>query len=374
MKKIGRNSPCWCMSGIKYKKCHLNRDKQSPPNEWDLIKQHKKEFSQKYCLCPKEHPIPCNGKIINAHTVSKSNSLKVIARDKHVYSFLVPIEKHLKFRRSNTIITPELQGINIALTFTGFCKEHDRVLFYDIDDKDFTVNKKQIFLFLYRTISREIFGKLAQTNSINLLKDCDKGLDFDNQLLHQSKVNSMGFGTELANNDLAFQKNILDQILIKETYDGVEGFIIKCQKIPTLLCSGSIFPHYDFKGSMIQNLGDFSIRLRSIAINIIPSNNKGYIIFSWIKEDRDICLRFIESLTSLDKTRITDAIIRFLFEHIENRFANPDWWDSLPTDKQKKLNFKFDQSIRLNVDINPNSLVEDNIHYDDWVIESLDYV
>jgi uncharacterized protein YecA (UPF0149 family) len=24
--KIGRNDPCWCGSGKKYKKCHLGRD------------------------------------------------------------------------------------------------------------------------------------------------------------------------------------------------------------------------------------------------------------------------------------------------------------------------------------------------------------
>ncbi len=25
MKKLGRNEPCWCGSGKKYKKCHLNK-------------------------------------------------------------------------------------------------------------------------------------------------------------------------------------------------------------------------------------------------------------------------------------------------------------------------------------------------------------
>lgn len=25
-KKPGRNEPCWCGSGTKYKKCHLNQD------------------------------------------------------------------------------------------------------------------------------------------------------------------------------------------------------------------------------------------------------------------------------------------------------------------------------------------------------------
>ena len=27
--KLGRNEPCWCGSGKKYKKCHLNEDQQA---------------------------------------------------------------------------------------------------------------------------------------------------------------------------------------------------------------------------------------------------------------------------------------------------------------------------------------------------------
>ncbi|MET0372072.1 MAG: SEC-C metal-binding domain-containing protein, partial [Sphingobium sp.] len=28
--KLGRNDPCWCKSGKKYKKCHLNRSESQP--------------------------------------------------------------------------------------------------------------------------------------------------------------------------------------------------------------------------------------------------------------------------------------------------------------------------------------------------------
>ena len=28
MSKIGRNDPCWCGSGVKYKKCHLDFDRK----------------------------------------------------------------------------------------------------------------------------------------------------------------------------------------------------------------------------------------------------------------------------------------------------------------------------------------------------------
>nr|WP_249544520.1 SEC-C metal-binding domain-containing protein [Escherichia coli] len=28
--KLGRNDKCWCNSGLKYKKCHLGRDRETP--------------------------------------------------------------------------------------------------------------------------------------------------------------------------------------------------------------------------------------------------------------------------------------------------------------------------------------------------------
>ena len=37
--KLGRNEPCWCDSGKKFKKCHLNRDAQKPVNKSDIFKQ-----------------------------------------------------------------------------------------------------------------------------------------------------------------------------------------------------------------------------------------------------------------------------------------------------------------------------------------------
>ena len=247
--KISRNSPCWCGSGVKYKKCHLNREIQDLPSQWDLIKKHKVEFGRKYCLCPEEYPTKCQGNIIKAHTISKSKSLKTIARNQHIYSFLPSIEKFFKNKKESNIIYPELQGINNASTFTGFCKEHDKMLFYDIDNKNFTSEKKQVFLLSYRAISRELFVQIGQLNSINTLRDGDKGLDLINQIHHQRKIDQLKIGMEHTNNDLVFIKEKLDKILISNEYDDIKGFIIKCKKNPNLLCSGFMFPHYDFQGN-----------------------------------------------------------------------------------------------------------------------------
>jgi SEC-C motif len=34
--KLGRNEPCWCGSGKKYKKCHLDRENQPPVHPWEV--------------------------------------------------------------------------------------------------------------------------------------------------------------------------------------------------------------------------------------------------------------------------------------------------------------------------------------------------
>ena len=126
---------------------------------------------------------------------------------------------------------------------------------------------------------------------------------------------------------------------------------------------------------MLQNLSNHSERKKSITINIFSSNNAGYIVFSWIREDNDICLKFIESLNSLEPQKTTNAIIRFLFEHIENRFASPDWWESLPEYKQNNLNQKAYRSLQIIENgVDQYSLVEDNIEYDNWLIEFSQYL
>lgn len=74
--KIGRNDPCWCGSGLKYKKCHLNRDKQEPLNRWEAVKSVRKLFSYKDCLAPPQLKLHCSNTLSRAHTVPKSKSLK----------------------------------------------------------------------------------------------------------------------------------------------------------------------------------------------------------------------------------------------------------------------------------------------------------
>ena len=46
MKKIGRNDPCPCGSGKKYKKCCLKKDRYFKNLPEDALKRLKEEFSK----------------------------------------------------------------------------------------------------------------------------------------------------------------------------------------------------------------------------------------------------------------------------------------------------------------------------------------
>ncbi len=82
---IGRNDPCWCGSGKKYKKCHLNRDKLPAPNIFEVVKSQRKFLNKKYCLHPNANVNTCSGGIIKAHTIQRSGGLDKIAKNGHVY-------------------------------------------------------------------------------------------------------------------------------------------------------------------------------------------------------------------------------------------------------------------------------------------------
>ena len=90
--KLGRNEPCWCGSGKKYKKCHLNRHEQRKLEPWEATREIKKAFGAKYCSVPVNLKAECQGNIVRAHTISKSSNLKKIARDGHVYGFIPSLD------------------------------------------------------------------------------------------------------------------------------------------------------------------------------------------------------------------------------------------------------------------------------------------
>ena len=85
--KIGRNAPCPCGSGKKYKKCCLgkenNPDYSIPENISVIYKQLRKSAQFKECLYP-DHS-RCSEKIIKAHSIQNNTILSKISDNGKVY-------------------------------------------------------------------------------------------------------------------------------------------------------------------------------------------------------------------------------------------------------------------------------------------------
>jgi hypothetical protein len=52
VEKMGRNEPCWCRSGLKYKRCHFRREEQKPINVFEVEAKLMAELREGYCSHP----------------------------------------------------------------------------------------------------------------------------------------------------------------------------------------------------------------------------------------------------------------------------------------------------------------------------------
>src|SRR5260370_35445130 len=116
--KLGRNNPCWCGSGRKFKKCHLARAEQPRPTRGQIEQAVRERWRVKACLHPSAAPGVC-GKIIDAHTVQRSGALREIVDSKNLGRTFYQARPDESGR-----ITPRTVGWRQASTFTGFCSVH----------------------------------------------------------------------------------------------------------------------------------------------------------------------------------------------------------------------------------------------------------
>src|SRR6266566_2495956 len=191
-KKIGRNAPCWCGSGLKYKKCHLNRDREEPVKHYEINKRLRKIFHPKFCLHPDASPHTC-GKIVKAHTIQRRGGLNRIARNGHVYTFLLGSNQG---KDRDVIANPELIGINEASTMTGFCELHDNKTFEPIESHSFKSNQHHAFLLAYRAICREYYENASASDMVALFRTLDKGRSIAEQKRFQKTLDTFKTGFE----------------------------------------------------------------------------------------------------------------------------------------------------------------------------------
>jgi hypothetical protein len=366
--KIGRNEKCWCSSGKKFKHCHYGRENDTPMSIGEAINHSQKNASRKLCYVPAELKHECSKKIINAHTVSKSSSLKEIAdNSNHVLGLKINLANITKNKGK---LIPEKIGINQASTFRGFCSIHDKSLFSCVEDRKFVGDDEQCLALMYRSVAKEIYAKESQLNTSEFVKSGDKGKHILGQISIQHFALNQQKGIKAALAELKQLKSQLDAQLLGKSVGNLSHLIINSTLPMPIAVSSIVAPTTDFDGNLIQNLDDLNLVAEHLFFNSFSSDGKGYVVFSWLKTSTKV-LSFIGSLLALESNKIFSSLIRFFFGFAENTFISPVWWNGLLDEQKDKIKSLIMSGLIPFEPSNNNLLVDDGIDFSGWEIGSI---
>lgn len=338
MRKIGRNEMCWCRSGKKYKKCHLNRSIQEPHSISRLISELRAKIFHKECMHPDASNSACGKKIIDAHTIQKKGPLKSIADgSNHVYCF----------RKDQTGNDTVLRlGWQKASTFKGFCDKHDKEMFSPIEDELYQGSKKQSFIAGYRAVALEYFKKISVVKGLPFMSEyADRGMPVMEQFEFQKCLNSMKQGFFKGIDDFRETLNIYASSHKSQAYDDFESLTVYFVGDLDIAVSGCFSPEFTTSGKRIQTLAPGVKFVENIAVNTVNTESGHALVFSWPKSFTK-CTEFAESLINTNYEDLPSKLVELIFSYIENTYFSIDWLNGLENDKRLKIESMARKSIQ----------------------------
>ena len=329
MNNLGGNDPCWCQSGKKYKKCHLNRDRQQKDNPWRAVGANKKAFNKKKCCAQGGMLGACGGNVIRAHTVSHGPNLSKISRNGKVIQYCVN-------KNGGKLVASEI-GTRNASVFYGFCAQHDQALFSCIENKDFVGRPNQCLAVAYRTLSRELYGKDASGHLRETLRGADKGKSLFEQVFVQKMLDVVDCGNEASRKELKVTHDKLTQALADGRADVLRSLVIEFDGELPFMLAGAWSPLTDFFGNELQS-GYADQLLDQIFLSSFAGAGTSYLCISWMDDESAPGQVIANQISGLAKGKQAKACLQYAVKHIENVFYSPDWFDALISDQRKQLN------------------------------------
>ncbi|SCA56671.1 conserved hypothetical protein [Candidatus Terasakiella magnetica] len=333
MKGRNRNAPCWCGSGKKFKKCHLDRDEQSKENPWTAVDKNRQAFSKKKCFAFDIGLGSCDGSVIKAHTVSRGTNLAKIAKDGHVLKYVTSIQE---MKKNGGKLSVKKIGIRDGSVFHGFCSKHDRELFSCIENEAFIGRPDQCLAVAYRTMSRELYGKDASAHLRETLRGADKGLKPFDQLMLQKMLNEIDMGNEAARREQKVTHDVLTTALANARLDTLRSVIFEFAGPLPFMFAGAWSPFTDFHGRELQK-GYADELLEQFFVSSFAGESGAKICVSWLNTDDAPGFVIAEQLMALPGDQQASAFLQFVMKHVENIFFNPDWFQALNNKQRERL-------------------------------------
>jgi hypothetical protein len=197
----------------------------------------------------------------------------------------------------------------------------------------------------------------------------DSGKPFNYQYAIQYLFDNLELGYSSAMKDLNVRKDKYDGILTSRDFSNVRAYFIEFNSVVPVMCSGGFYPIQDFEGNKLQDLADLTRTPHLITVTSFYGGNSGLVVLSWLQEDDPSCLPFVESLHRIGDRAVTDALLRLLFSQFENIQIQPQWWEALSKDSQRKLIEKFNSSINPFEEWVKGYLSDDRLTLDVWPVD-----
>lgn len=313
----GRNEPCWCESGRKFKKCHGSPAPPDTPPQIISDRINKKHFATGHCLFPAS--AECK-RTIRSHTVQRQGLLKRIVDGENRVSCL-----HLNMDRLPPHWEEKKVGWKKASTFPGFCSVHDQRVFAPIESEPFEFRPEQAFLLGYRAVCHELQRKtaLAATypQTAALLK-----FQLEQVPPH---VDHYFRSALVATDELQEQKNRLDQIFAAQAWNDWSFCALVFRGPVEVVAAGSTTPEFDFRGHRLQDIRDLYRSPENLTVGMTGlSADRFCVVLGWEKTTQRAEM-LVNSLLSMPCEKISSYVLQYLFVQLENVFFRPGWWSAL---------------------------------------------
>ena len=330
MHKMKRNDPCWCGSGKKYKRCHLDREKEKRLPFQAIREKANRGNDFRTCMHPRASRETC-GIVISAHTLQRSRVLKAISEHNHVHSFYP-----LTNQKDGTIRLHK-RGWRGASTFEAFCEKHDGIAFQALENSDFNGTKEQIFLIAYRAICWELYQKEKTIGSVDIMKDLlDRGTPQPVQQEIQVSSSVLSAGLKRGLEDLRRVKMQMDHSFETENYEPYSTLEVVMSGSLSVAATGAISPNFSISGTELQLLTDMQTDVQGLAFGTDVSTRGSSIVFLW-QTDEEAPRMYVQEILNLSRDFLPQFLCQFFFMHCENTYFSPTWWNGLDRPVKDKL-------------------------------------
>lgn len=355
MTKIGRNSPCWCGSGRKYKKCHYIRADEIAYSIGRRIAELRSKTAHKECLHPDAGIGQCSKKIIDAHSIQKSGPLKhIVDESNHVYAFGTNANGNAEISKI---------GWQQASTFKGFCGIHDKEMFSPIEDENYSGERFQSFLAGYRAYALEYFKKVSAVKGLPFMKEnLDKGMSHEEQIALQRRLEIMNQGYMKGIDEMKATLDIYINHYNQKNFDAFNEASFYFTGDLSVVSSGAFFPEFTMAGERLQSLA-IDTFAENISINTLKTAHGYAIVFSWPRTFTK-CTRFAQSLTEIDHELLPSRLIELIFSYIENSYFSKSWIYSLNDEKRLQIEKMARNPIQYS-----KPVIFTNFQYTNWKID-----